>query len=497
VASVAVLTAGWQLGFRRLGLNEERAGLVLVYLTGLFTLWFVLAGLHPVYFSLLLVMYPQIFRHLRLPLAVAAAVALTIEVVWREVLASGQPLSDNLPAIAGRLVSVGFGSLFALWLTRIIDQSYERRRLIEQLEATRGELAAAEREGGRLAERQRLARDIHDTLAQGFVSIVLQLQAAEADLPADAAEARRHLERARRTARDNLAGRVADETGLAATATVTGTPQPLSPDAEVTLLRVTQEALANVTRHAAAGRVAVTLSYMDGEAALDVRDDGSGFTPTVDGFGPNGGLGLRGMRERVEALEGRLAGEADFEVVGEAASGVEAVRLTERERPDVVLMDLQMPEMDGATATAEIAARFPATRVLVLTTYDTDADILRAVEAGATGYLLKDTPRERLFPAVRAAARGETVLAPTVATRLVSRMRQPGTEALTAREVEVLELVARGSSNADIAAALFISEATVKTHLLHVFAKLGVDDRTAAVVAALERGIIALPRRAR
>jgi DNA-binding NarL/FixJ family response regulator len=198
-----------------------------------------------------------------------------------------------------------------------------------------------------------------------------------------------------------------------------------------------------------------------------------------------------------DGLRGMLANEADFEVVGEAASGTEAVALTGRERPDVVLMDLQMPEMDGATATAEITARFPATRVLVLTTYDADADILRAVEAGATGYLLKDTPRERLFPAIRAAARGETVLAPTVATRLVSRMRRPASEALTAREVEVLELVARGSSNADIAGALFISEATVKTHLLHTFAKLGVDDRTAAVVAALERGIIALPRRAR
>jgi DNA-binding NarL/FixJ family response regulator len=158
-------------------------------------------------------------------------------------------------------------------------------------------------------------------------------------------------------------------------------------------------------------------------------------------------------------------------------------------------MDLQKPEMDGATATAEITARFPGTRVLVLTTYDTDADILRAVEAGATGYLLKDTPRQRLFPAIRAAARGETVLAPAVATRLVSRMCRPASEALTARKVEVLGLVARGSSNADIAAALFISEATVKTHLLHTFAKLGVDDRTAAVVAALERGIIALPRR--
>jgi DNA-binding NarL/FixJ family response regulator len=161
----------------------------------------------------------------------------------------------------------------------------------------------------------------------------------------------------------------------------------------------------------------------------------------------------------------------------------------------VVLMDLQMPGVDGATATAEIAERFPGTRVLVLTTYDTDADILRAVEAGATGYLLKDAPRERLFPAIRSAARGETVLAPTVATRLVNRMRVPAEEALTSREIEVLELVARGASNADVAASLFISEATVKTHLLHIFGKLGVDDRTAAVVSALERGIIALSRR--
>jgi DNA-binding NarL/FixJ family response regulator len=196
-----------------------------------------------------------------------------------------------------------------------------------------------------------------------------------------------------------------------------------------------------------------------------------------------------------DGLRGMLASEADFEVVGEAASGAEAVLLTERERPDVVLMDLQMPEVDGATATAEIAGRFPETRVLVLTTYDTDADILRAVEAGATGYLLKDTPRERLFPAIRSAARGETVLAPAVATRLVNRMRVPAEEALTSREIEVLELVARGASNADAATSLFISEATVKTHLLHIFGKLGVDDRTAAVVQALQRGIIALPGR--
>jgi signal transduction histidine kinase len=329
--------AAWHLAFRRLGIDEQRPRLVLVYLVGLLALWFVLAGIHPVYFSLLLVLYPQIFRHLRLSMAIPASIALSVAVVWREVLASGRPLWENPGAVVGGLLSVVFGSLFALWITRIIDQSYERRRLIEQLEATRSELAAAEREGGRLAERQRLARDIHDTLAQGFVSIVLQLQAAEAELPEGAEEARGHLERARRTARDNLAearrlvwdlrpevlsaaplgealgrlaGRVAEETGMVATATVTGTPRPLSADAEVTLLRVTQEALANVTRHADAGRVAVTLSYMDGETALDVRDDGSGFAPGADGAGANGGLGLRGMRERVEALGGRLAVES-------------------------------------------------------------------------------------------------------------------------------------------------------------------------------------------
>jgi signal transduction histidine kinase len=336
VVGLTVLAAGWHLAFRHMGMTEERPRLALLYMAGLLGLWFVLAGIHPAFFTLLLVLYPQIFRHLRLTLAIPTAIALSGAVVWREVLESGRALWENPGAIVGGLVSVVFGSLFAIWITRIIEQSYERRQLIEQLEATRSELAAAEREGGRLAERQRLARDIHDTLAQGYVSIVLQLQAAEAELPDDAAEARAHLELARRTASDNLAearrlvwdlrpaalstaplgealgrlaGRVAEETGMEATAAVTGTPRPLSPDAEVTLLRVTQEALANVRRHANAGRVAVTLSYMDGEATLDVRDDGAGFVPSGDGHGRNGGLGLRGMRERVEALGGRLAVE--------------------------------------------------------------------------------------------------------------------------------------------------------------------------------------------
>jgi DNA-binding NarL/FixJ family response regulator len=192
-------------------------------------------------------------------------------------------------------------------------------------------------------------------------------------------------------------------------------------------------------------------------------------------------------------LVGMLEVEDDLEIVGEAGDGEEALVRVAALAPDVVLMDLRMPRLDGAAATARITAEHPATRVLVLTTYDTDGDIVRAVEAGATGYLLKDTPRVQLIEAVRAAARGETVLAPTVAARLVSRMRAPVVEVLTPREVEVLSLVARGLSNAEIGRELFIGEATVKTHLLRAFAKLGVDDRTRAVTVAMERGILPPP----
>lgn len=191
-------------------------------------------------------------------------------------------------------------------------------------------------------------------------------------------------------------------------------------------------------------------------------------------------------------IVGLLAGEDDLEVVGEASDGAQAVELADALRPDVVLMDLRMPVLDGAGATQQVVSRFPGVRVVVLTTYETDADILRAVEAGATGYLLKDTPRDDLVEAVRAAARGETVLAPSVARRLVQQVRRAD-ERLTPRELEVLAGVARGGSNAQIGAELFIAEATVKTHLLRVFAKLGVDDRTRAVTVALERGILRQP----
>ena len=195
-----------------------------------------------------------------------------------------------------------------------------------------------------------------------------------------------------------------------------------------------------------------------------------------------------------EGLAGMLSSQPDFDVAGEAKDGAAAAALDARLEPDVVLMDLRMPGMDGVTAITAIRERRPLANILVLTTYDSDADIVRAIEAGATGYLLKDTPREELFRAVRAAARGESVLAPAVAARLMTRMRAPAQENLSAREIEALQLVAKGYSNKEIGKALHISTATVKTHLIHIYGKLGVDGRTAAVTAALERGILRLAR---
>ncbi len=207
-----------------------------------------------------------------------------------------------------------------------------------------------------------------------------------------------------------------------------------------------------------------------------------------------------------------LSEETDFDIVGQAQNGAEALALVPVLAPDVVLMDLRMPVMDGVEATRRITglgAVASPTRgqddariggevtphVLVLTTYDTDADIVTAVEAGARGYLLKDAPPAVLAEAIRHAARGETVLAPAIATRLADRLRQPSrpTVDLTAREVEILALVAEGLSNGEIGKRLFIGEATVKTHLLRAFAKLEVSDRTAAVTTAYRWGILSPP----
>jgi DNA-binding NarL/FixJ family response regulator len=191
-----------------------------------------------------------------------------------------------------------------------------------------------------------------------------------------------------------------------------------------------------------------------------------------------------------DGLLGIFTGDDAFEVVGEAADGPEALVVAMRTNPDVVLMDLRMPKMSGAEVIRRLREQTPGIRVLVLTTFDNDADVLPAIEQGATGYLLKDTPRAELRRAVQAAARGETVLSPSVAGVLMHNARTPEQQTLSRRELEVLGLIARGGSNRGVAAKLFITEATVKTHLLHIFAKLKVNDRAAAVAAAYETGLL-------
>jgi DNA-binding NarL/FixJ family response regulator len=210
------------------------------------------------------------------------------------------------------------------------------------------------------------------------------------------------------------------------------------------------------------------------------------------------------MRERIRLLiaddhpvvragvRGMVESQRDFEVIGEAKDGQEAVELAVRELPHVVLMDLRIPKIDGVEATRRIKSRVPAVQMLVLTTYDSDADIVAAMEAGAVGYLLKDAPREELFSGVRAAAQGRPAWSRVVTAKLNERSRTPERGALSVRELEVLQHAASGASNRQIGHALAISEATVKSHLIHIYQKLSVSDRTAAVTTALERGVIRL-----
>lgn len=182
--------------------------------------------------------------------------------------------------------------------------------------------------------------------------------------------------------------------------------------------------------------------------------------------------------------------QPDFEVNGEAETGEDAVRRVAHDSPDLVLMDLQMPGIGGAQAVTQMMSLPDPPPVMILTTYDTDSDILAALDAGATGYLLKDAPPEELFQAIRQAASGQTVLAPSVASKLVTRIQRQPSQTLSTRELEVLDLVAEGLTNKQIAHHLHLSEATIKTHLAHINTKLGVESRTAAVAAAVEQGLI-------
>jgi DNA-binding NarL/FixJ family response regulator len=198
-----------------------------------------------------------------------------------------------------------------------------------------------------------------------------------------------------------------------------------------------------------------------------------------------------------EGLIAMMSREGDFKVVGEAKDGVEAVNKAKELSPDVVLMDLRMPEMDGVEAMRQIRPAMPGVKFIILTTYSDDDYIFSGIEAGARAYLLKDAPREDLFKAIRSVYRGESLIQPVVASKLLDRFSQlsrrtPSGEELSERELEVLCLMAKGAANKEISAELNIAQSTVKTHITNIFQKLGVNDRTEAVTQALKKGIIRL-----
>jgi signal transduction histidine kinase len=311
--------------------------LTMGYLAIIWSLWVGLTELDPVYLFVLTGLYPQVFVLPPLPWKILGALLLTALSIWQQVTVAGW-IGGNLFLTLAAGVA---GILMALFISTLVEQGQQQQRLIGELEATRQALAAAERQAGIMEERQRLAREIHDTLAQGFTSIVMHLEAADAALPAELTTPQRYLDQARRTARENLAearrllwalqptaldrasltevlthlvARWKEESGVQAVATITGTTRTLRPEIEVTLLRAAQETLANVHKHARASQVVLTLSYMDRIVVLDVQDNGIGLDTTRLCASPVGqpasGFGLKALRERVEQLGGRLSIES-------------------------------------------------------------------------------------------------------------------------------------------------------------------------------------------
>jgi len=331
---------GMKLAYRKSDDVDDRAGFLFIVFIGIIVLWFALVNISSAYYFTLFGLFGLIFRHLPLRYGVIAVLILTGFIIYEQL--AGATFSLANPTIWIFLFTALGAIILGVWITAIIGQSTRRRQLIEQLEATQAELAAAERRAGILEERQRLARDIHDTLAQGFTSIVMHLEAADQALPDDLDTLQKHLDRARGTARTSLeqarrvvhalrphlldqrslpdaiertAVRWQEETGIPLTTTITGDPVPLHPDIEVTLLRATQEALANIRKHAQATVVQITLSYIDDVVVLDVQDNGVGAgaagSDEAAASPLSGGYGLQAMRERAEQCGGSVTLESE------------------------------------------------------------------------------------------------------------------------------------------------------------------------------------------
>jgi two-component system NarL family response regulator len=416
-----------------------------------------------------------------------------------------------------------------------------------------------------MAERNRIAREIHDTLAGGLGAIAVHADLLLEEAGGGESRVRPHVEilqglvrRSLADARSSiwnmrapvleerdlaaalvaLARQLGDGTGVEVVSRVEGRARRLPSTTENHLLRIAQEAVVNATKHARATRIDVELAFHDTEVRLGVRDNGRGFDVSSSAGAlkersPSGnGLGLVGMRERAAELHGDLlvqsapgqgtlvrltvpvglthrlrllvvddhpafragliallGAQHDMEVVAEAGDAETALAAYRRERPDVVLMDLRMPGTGGVEIITRLGREFPEARVIVVTTFDADEDIHRAMQAGAKSYLLKGMSKDEIAGTIRAVYAGQQTLPADVARRLAERRQRAE---LTPREVDVLHLLTEGRSNKEIAAALFIAEDTVKGHLKTLFAKLGVQDRTEAAISAVRHGIVHL-----
>ena len=332
--TIALLAGGFALWHWLLAVRHpqwaRRPGLRLLCVGGMAVFTWALVPFDPVFAFLVYGLYPQMFVLLG-RWGIAGAVAVTLLVFPRSGILGPGPQWETVLSVAGSTVSA---VILGLFIHGIASQSERRKQALDELEAARGDMADAARHAGMLEERQRMAREIHDTVAQGLASVVMLLEAADQELPDAAGPARAHIEQARSTARESLADirrsvlalrpdllehaslpaalavvveRWSQRTGTAASARVLGEPYPLHPDTEVTLLRTAQEALANVAKHAGARSVTVTLAFADDETTLDIRDDGQGFQPRRARSGASGGFGLTGLRQRIAQVGGRLA----------------------------------------------------------------------------------------------------------------------------------------------------------------------------------------------
>jgi signal transduction histidine kinase len=322
--------------------GKKQTVLTLVYLVVAIAVWFPLSQASWAYYLTASSFYGLMWGTLPFGFAVIGNILLTGLIIWSQALIVGKPVNYSAELLLISILAIGWSTLLALWMRSVIRESTERKRLIEQLEAAQQDLAAMERQAGILQERQRLAQEIHDTLAQGFTSIVMQLEAADQALPdgKDNEAARKRLLQARETARLSLrearrlvqalrpeplegvslpealqrvAQRWQEETNLPVNFSITGSPIPLAPEVEVTLLRLMQEGLANIRKHAQARQATITLSYMEDQVALDVHDDGQGFDPAILSLPPSqsrGGFGLQALRERLAQLSGQLIVES-------------------------------------------------------------------------------------------------------------------------------------------------------------------------------------------